>query len=137
MPRKDNMNELALSDNLKIPDFRIRRFENTKHEIMFAQMFPHLKQQVAFGTGKGGYKKWMTKKYTVDFFDENNKVAYEIDGKSHETKLGWINDRLKDHFMKEKGILVIHYTNEQVEDAYNEWSKFSMEAFNEFFNNTV
>ena len=131
------MNEITLSNNLKIPDFEIRQFENTKHEIMFALMFPHLKQQTTFGTGKGGLKKWLTKKFTVDFYDEKNKVAYEIDGKSHQTKIGWVSDRLKDHFMKEKGIIVIHYTNEQVEKAYNEWGKNAKEAFNEFFSNAI
>lgn len=131
------MNEITLSNNLKIPDLEIRQFENTKHEIMFASMFPHLKQQITFGTGKGGLKKWLTKKFTVDFYDEKNKVAYEIDGKSHQTKIGWVSDRLKDHFMKEKGIIVIHYTNEQVEKAYNEWGKNAKEAFNEFFSNAI
>jgi very-short-patch-repair endonuclease len=100
-------------------------------------MNPHLKRQITFGTGKGGLKKWLTKKFTVDFYDEKNKIAYEIDGKSHRTKMGWVNDRLKDHFMKEKGILVIHYTNEQVERAYNEWSKNAKEIFSEFFSNAI
>lgn len=131
------MNEIALSNNLKTPDFKIRQFENTKHEIMFSSMNPHLKRQITFGTGKGGLKKWLTKKFTVDFYDEKNKIAYEIDGKNHRTKMGWVNDRLKDHFMKEKGILVIHYTNEQVERAYNEWSKNAKEIFSEFFSNAI
>ena len=131
------MNEIALSNNIETPDFEIRRFENTKHEIMFASMNPHLKRQVTFGTGKGGLEKWLTKKFTVDFYDEKNKIAYEIDGKSHQTKIGWVNDRLKDHFMKEKGVLVIHYTNEQVETAYNEWKKNIDEVFNGFFSNAI
>ena len=131
------MNEIALSNNLKTPDFKIRQFENTKHEIMFSSMNPHLKRQITFGTGKGGLKKWLTKKFTVDFYDEKNKIAYEIDGKSHRTKMGWVNDRLKDHFMKEKGILVIHYTNEQVERAYNEWSKKAKESFSDFYSNAI
>lgn len=125
------MNEITLSNNLAQYDFQVRKFENTRHEIMFAQMHPHLKRQVVFGTGKGGYKKWMTKKFTVDFFDEENKIAYEIDGKSHKTKLGWVVDRLKDHFMAERDILVVHVTNEQVEHSYNEWSGLWNGVFNE------
>lgn len=127
------MNEITLSNNLAQYDFQVRKFENTRHEIMFAQMHPHLKRQVVFGTGKGGYKKWMTKKFTVDFFDEENKIAYEIDGKSHKTKLGWVVDRLKDHFMDERDILVVHVTNEQVEHSYNEWSGLWNGVFNELF----
>lgn len=128
------MNEIALSNNSIRHDFEIRQFENTRHEIMFAEMYPHLKKQVAFGTGKGGYKKWMTKKFTVDFFDEKNKVAYEIDGSSHKTKRGLLLDKLKGYFMAEKDIPVIHITNEQVERAYNEWSSVWGGVFNEFFN---
>lgn len=131
------MQETTLSNNLKTPDFKVRQFENTKHEIMFSSMNPHLERQITFGTGKGGLKKWLTKKFKVDFYDAKNKIAYEIDGKSHQTKIGWVNDRLKDHFMKEKGILVIHYTNEQVERAYNEWSRNAKEVFNEFFSNAI
>lgn len=67
------MNEITLSNNLKTPDFKIRQFENTKHEIMFASMNPHLKRQVTFGTGKGGLEKWLTKKFTVDFYDEKKQ----------------------------------------------------------------
>ena len=127
------MNEITLSNNLAQYDFQVRKFENTRHEIMFAQMHPHLKRHVVFGTGKGGYKKWRTKKFTVDFFDEENKIAYEIDGKSHKTKLGWVVDRLKDHFMAERDILVVHVTNEQVEHSYNEWSGLWNGVFNELF----
>lgn len=39
--------------------------------------------------------------------------------------------------MKEKGVLVIRYTNEQVETAYNEWEKNIDEVFNGFFSNAI
>lgn len=128
------MNELALSNNLKTPDFEVRQFENTKHEIMFASMNPHLKRQVTFGTGKGGLKKWLTKKFTVDFYDEKNKIAYEIDGKSHETELGAVNDKLKEIFLAKKDVVVVRFSNEEVEEAYNSWSRFTLEVFNALFN---
>lgn len=131
------MSELANIAIRNMRDLQIRQFENTRHELMFSTMFPHLERQVTFGAGKGGLKKWLTKKFTVDFFDRQKNIAYEIDGSSHNTQLGWVNDRLKDHFMKEQGILVVRITNQQVEAIYNEWSKLAREAFNELFNNAV
>lgn len=131
------MNEITSIASRNMHDLKIRQFENTRHELMFSKMFPHLEKQVTFGTGKGGLKKWFTKKFTVDFFDRQRNIAYEIDGSSHKTRLGWVNDRLKDHFMKEKGIVVVHISNQQVEATYNEWSKLATEAFNEIFNSTV
>lgn len=33
-------------------------FKDTKHEKAFSLLYPYLEKQVAFGTGKGGYKEW-------------------------------------------------------------------------------
>lgn len=73
-------------------------------------------------------------KFTVDFYDEKNKIAYEIDGKSHETELGAANDKLKEIFLAKKDVVVVRFSNEEVEEAYNLWSVSAMEVFNAFFN---
>lgn len=41
------------------------KFEYTKHENVFARMYPGLERQVTFGTGKGGLEKWHTKNLHV------------------------------------------------------------------------
>lgn len=110
------------------------KFNNTRHEIMFASMHPELEHQVTFGTGLGGLKEWGTKKFTVDFFDRERKIAYEIDGKSHVTELGVVNDKLKEIFLSRKNILVVRFSNAEVEEAYNSWSKFTMGVFNALCN---
>lgn len=110
------------------------KFNNTRHEIMFASMHPELEHQVTFGTGLGGLKKWGTKKFTVDFFDRERKIAYEIDGKSHATELGTVNDKIKEIFLARKNILVVRISNVEVEEVYNLWSASATEVFNAFFN---
>lgn len=67
------MNEIALSNNLKTPDFKIRQFENTKHEIMFSSMNPHLKRQITFGTGKGGLKNGLQKNSQLIFMTKKTR----------------------------------------------------------------
>ena len=126
------MNEITITSLINNHDLSIRKFENTKHEIMFSVMYPHLKRQVTFGTGKGGLKKWTSKKFTVDFLDTENSIAYEIDGRSHNSEITRITDKLKEYFLETKGIKTIRFSNSEVEEAYTKWSKVMEVAFNEF-----
>ena len=90
--------------------------ERTLHENIFSYLYPHFKPQVVFGTGKGGHKKYLSKKFTVDFLDEENNIAVEIDGKNHTNELQKSKDRIKEIFLfLEHGIKTIRFTNEDVE----------------------
>lgn len=89
---------------------------HTLHENIFQALYPDLESQVTFGTGKGGYKKYLSKKYTADFLDRKNRIIYEIDGANHFTEIGILKDQIRDHFfLHELGIKTIHITNEKVE----------------------
>lgn len=89
----------------------------TTHEQIFHLMYPFLKQQVTFGTGKNGYKDWGVKKFTLDFYDEDRKVAYEIDGKSHRSEIGKLRDELRDGLLYHlHGIRTVRYSNLEVEN---------------------
>lgn len=136
------MNEIALSDDLKLLNNKINafnkrgKFEYTDHENIFFSIFPHLERQVTFGTGSGGLEKWGTKKFTADFFDKENNVVYEIDGKSHARLYNQLVDELKKRFLLEKGIKTVRITNEQVMELAKkerERMKHFEESFNFFF----
>lgn len=89
---------------------------NTLHENLFQAIYPSLKSQVHFGTGKDGLEKYLSKRFTADFYDEENSIIYEIDGNSHKTELQYYKDKIRDaFFFIEHGIKTIRYTNEQVE----------------------
>lgn len=89
---------------------------NTLHENLFHAMYPYLKSQVHFGTGKGGFEKYMAKRFTADFYDEEKNIIYEIDGTSHNTKIQSLKDKIRDYFFyHELGIMTYRFTNEQVE----------------------
>lgn len=99
------------------PPKRQMIMSDTTHERIFHLMHPSLKQQVVIGTGKGGYKKWGVKKFTLDFYDENKNIAYEIDGKSHETEIGKLQDKYRDMLLRYLcGIRTVRYSNEEVEN---------------------
>jgi hypothetical protein len=88
----------------------------TTHENMFALMNPDLQAQVVFGTDKGGRSKYLSNRYTVDFYDQEKKIAYEIDGSNHAKELQHLKDRLKAAFLWEVyGIKTIRITNQNVE----------------------
>jgi hypothetical protein len=89
----------------------------TLHENLFALLYPKLKRQVSFGTGKGGTAKYSgTRRITVDFYDSEDRIAYEIDGKSHNSKISKMKDQLRDGILFiEYGIKIYRYTNKQVE----------------------
>lgn len=110
------------------------QFDYTKHENMFAALFPEFDRQVTFGTGKGGLKKWGTKKFTADFYDPINKIVYEIDGRSHKRLIVQLNDRLKELFLKEKGIEVIRIKNKIVENLFFEQSNYWGDVLEQFTN---
>lgn len=113
---------------------KYNQFDYTLHENMFASLFPQFERQVTFGTGKGGLNKWGTKKFVADFYDNENKIVYEIDGKSHGRYINQLTDEIKKRFLEKKGIRTIRITNEQVEDMFKKETHKWGEAFNEFTN---
>lgn len=87
----------------------------TVHENLFAILHPEFEQQVVFGTGKGGQKRFGCKKYTADFFDRNSNIVIEIDGGTHSTKLRILKDELRELFFLSIGIGVVRYPNKYIE----------------------
>src|SRR5699024_1351467 len=88
----------------------------TLHESMFHLLYPGLKAQVHFGTGKGGLEQYLSKRFTADFLYEENWIVYEIDGRNHENELQQSKDRMKKYFLIiEHGYKTIRFTNEEVE----------------------
>ena len=91
------------------------RTQMTSAEQMFHTLFPTLEQQVVFGTGKGGYKKYGSRKYTADFYDPKTKIDYEIDGPEHKYKIHNLKDQIRDIALWQiHRVQVVRYTNEQV-----------------------
>ncbi len=91
-------------------------WENTLHENLFHKLFPFLERQVVKGLGKGSYAKYGVKKYTLDFLDTSDNIAWEIDGESHNSKLQKIKDQKRDLILElEFGVTTYRITNKDVE----------------------
>lgn len=118
-PNKDLTHGVGiLNEFLKTDNFvgGINDKRNTLHENLFSAMFPHLKKQVHFGTDKGGYEKYLSKRYTADFYNETTDEIYEIDGSSHKTELQKLKDNIRDiFFWQELGIKTVRLSNQDVE----------------------
>lgn len=93
----------------------------TKHEKIFSLLYPNLLKQVSFGSGKGGYEKYTFKRVIVDFYDEDKKIAIEIDGESHNSYYRKLKDRMKELMLYEQyGIKTIRISNKKVEKMLEE-----------------
>ena len=96
-------------------------YTRTKHENVFKLLYPDLLEQVSFGSGKGGYDKYTFKRVIVDFYDEDRKIAIEIDGESHKTHLRKLKDKMKELMLLEvHGVKTIRFTNKEVEELLKE-----------------
>lgn len=110
---------------------------NTLHENLFQAMYPDLKPQVHFGTGKGGYEKYLAKRYTADFYDEEKNIIFEIDGNNHKTERNIIKDKIRNYFFyNELGIKTMRFTNKEVENmVINRLEKmYETGEYDELFN---
>jgi len=52
--------------------------------------------------------------YIVDFYCPKQKMVIELDGEIHGERLKMIHDTKRDNYLRQNGLEVIHYTNEQV-----------------------
>lgn len=87
------------------------------YEELFHILYPSLKAQVVFGTGKGGYAKYGLKKFTADFYDEDTRTIYEIDGPEHDYGLHKLKDKRRDLVAEIAfGIKTVRFSNQEVVD---------------------
>lgn len=89
-----------------------RKDGSTEAEYLFQSMNPQLENEVVFGTGIGGKRKWSCCSFVADFVDHHLRIIYEIDGSSHKGREK--SDARKDSFFRSIGYTVIRYTNEEV-----------------------
>jgi len=63
-------------------------------------------------------------KYTVDFFCHEENLVIEVDGSSHDNVSKVLYDEKRDQFLKEQGLRIIRFRNEEVyyhlEEVLNE-----------------
>ena len=57
--------------------------------------------------------------YILDFFCADARIVIEIDGSQHYTYEGLIKDRERDRFLSENGLMVLRYTNYDVNTDFD------------------
>ena len=57
-------------------------------------------------------------KYIVDFYCADARLVIEVDGSQHYTEEGRLKDAERDMFLKEKGYLVLRYTNHMIKTNF-------------------
>lgn len=68
--------------------------------------------------------------YILDFYCPVEKLAIELDGERHFTELGLIEDEKRDKELKELGIRVLRFENEDVFKATNAVLEKIVSCFN-------
>jgi hypothetical protein len=115
--RESKMGDLNPAKHRQNPcGFSYVRSQNkvmTKAEGRFAQQFPGLEYYYPIATGDK--QKWGTWVFTVDFYDPQANLAFEIDGPTHRySKRDKDRDARKEAFLKECGIPLLRLSNEEV-----------------------
>ncbi|MBQ9806864.1 MAG: endonuclease domain-containing protein [Clostridia bacterium] len=57
--------------------------------------------------------------YIVDFFIPRRRIVIEIDGSQHETAVGMKADAKRDSELSQLGIVILRYTNEEVNQHFD------------------
>ena len=59
-------------------------------------------------------------KYVVDFYCASAKIVIELDGSQHNTEKGAISDYERDAYLNANGIVVLRYSNLDVNKRFND-----------------
>ena len=54
----------------------------------------------------------------ADFFAMQPRLVIEVDGKQHYTEQGLLHDAQRDAYLNSFGLLVLHFTNDQIRYAF-------------------
>ena len=57
--------------------------------------------------------------YIADFYYADKKIVVELDGSQHYEETAAEKDRKRDHYMEERGITVLRYTNLQIARCFD------------------
>lgn len=66
------------------------------------------------------YRQRIIDRFIVDFYCHAAKLVIEIDGKQHYTEQGIAYDVERTQVLQEYGLKVLRYTNQQLEDNFQE-----------------
>lgn len=66
------------------------------------------------------YRQRIIDRFIVDFYCHAAKLVIEIDGKQHYTEQGIAYDMERTQVLQEYGLKVLRYTNQQLEDNFQE-----------------
>jgi len=99
----DEMNPLEFSRHL-------RRTQTSTEELMWQWL---RNRQVA---GAKFRRQHPIGPYVADFYCEQSKLVIECDGKDHFTEEGANRDATRDQYLRERGLTVFRFTNQEIEE---------------------
>ena len=104
---------MAIDKNDKLlPRARELRRNMTPHERKLWYMFLR-KYPVKI------YKQRIIKSYIVDFYCAGARLVIELDGSQHYDEEGLAKDRERDSVLSSLGLLVLRFTNQQIDKEFN------------------
>ncbi len=66
------------------------------------------------------YRQKILDRYIVDFYIPKAKLVIELDGSQHYRPENKESDEERDRFLENEGLLVLRYTNRQVNEKFSE-----------------
>ena len=114
---------------MKNPEYMIKNSQNlrthmTKEELHlwldFLKKCPYsVRRQKVVGS------------YILDFYIPSAKIAIELDGRQHGREENRESDRERDSFLAKEGIMVLRYTNVQINENFQSVCKDIDKHYNE------
>ena len=102
------MSRIHYDGRLK-PFSRQLRFNMTEAEKLL--WFRIRRKQIK---GRQFFRQRIIGRYIVDFFCPKDKLVIELDGSQHYTDQGKKKDRIRDDFLKSKGLTVLRFSDREV-----------------------
>lgn len=64
------------------------------------------------------YKQCIIERFVVDFYCHSARLVIELDGSQHYTEQGEACDEQRSKLLEERGLLVLRFSNKDVEDHF-------------------
>ncbi len=101
--------------------FNLKSFKGRRVELRKNQTEPEKKLWLGLRSGQLGVKfrrQHGIGNYIVDFYSSELSLVIELDGDSHFSEQGFKYDQRRDHYLKQLGLTVIRFTNDEVMRNY-------------------
>ena len=104
---------LAYNKRLKVFSRTLRKNMTDVEKMLWSRIRRKQAKQMQF------YRQKIIGDYIVDFYCPKVKLVIEVDGGQHYTEEGMKNDKIRDDFLRNKGLTILRFPDNEVIENIN------------------